>query len=68
VKATTQGVELGGAGRPDVARFNSGAAGMGWDRELIGGAHASARGGREDAEDGRRKSKRKTYSQKYANG
>jgi hypothetical protein len=46
VKATTQGVELGGAGRPDVARFNSGAAGMGWDRELIGGAHAQLIKGR----------------------
>jgi hypothetical protein len=31
-----------------------GSAGMGWERELTGGAHASARAEREDIEDGRR--------------
>jgi hypothetical protein len=42
--------------------------GKGWERELIGGAHASTRGEREDAEDGRRESKKKTYSVEYAKG
>jgi hypothetical protein len=35
-------------------------------RELIGGAHMSARGEREGGEEGRRDSKRKTHSTKYA--
>jgi hypothetical protein len=41
---------------------------MGWLRELTGGAHASARGEREDTEDGRHESKKKTYSAEYAKG
>jgi hypothetical protein len=40
----------------------------GWERELTGGAHASARGEREDAKAGRRESKREMYSQKYDKG
>jgi hypothetical protein len=34
----------------------------GWERERTSGTHASARGEREDIEDGRRESKRKTHS------
>jgi hypothetical protein len=41
---------------------------MGWERELTGGAHASMRAEREDAEDGRRESKKKIYSAEYAKG
>jgi hypothetical protein len=37
-------------------------------RDLTGKAHLSARGEREDTEDGRHESKRKTHSQKYAKG
>jgi hypothetical protein len=36
--------------------------------ELTGRAHASAMGEREDADDGRHESKRKTYSEKYVMG
>jgi hypothetical protein len=46
----------------------SGSASVGWERELTGGAHASARGEREDVEDGRRESKKKTYYVEYAKG
>jgi hypothetical protein len=49
-------VELDGAGRPNVAGFGIS---VGWERELTGGAHASARGEREDIEDGRQESKKK---------
>jgi hypothetical protein len=41
---------------------------VGWERELICGAHALARGEREGAEDRRRKSKKKMYSMRYAKG
>jgi hypothetical protein len=41
---------------------------MRWERELIGRAHASARGEREGVDDGRRESKKKLYSMKYAKG
>jgi hypothetical protein len=41
---------------------------MGWERELAGGAHASARGEREDAEVGRHESKKKTYFAECAKG
>jgi hypothetical protein len=58
VKAATRGAELGSAGRLDA----------GWERELTGGAHASARGEREGTKDERRESKKKTYSVKYAKG
>jgi hypothetical protein len=43
-----------------------GSASAWWERELTGGAHASARGEREDAEDGRRESKKKMYFAVYA--
>jgi hypothetical protein len=39
-----------------------------WERELIGRAHVSVRGEREDAEDGRHKSNQKMYSAEYAKG
>jgi hypothetical protein len=42
--------------------------GAGWERELTGRAHVSARGEREDAEEGRCESKKKTYSTEYAKG
>jgi hypothetical protein len=45
-----------------------GSAGAGWKKELTSGAHASARGGREGAENGRRESKKKTSFAKYAKG
>jgi hypothetical protein len=45
-----------------------GSADAGWERELTGGAHGSVRGEREDVEDGRRESKKKTYSVEYAKG
>jgi hypothetical protein len=45
-----------------------GSAGTGWERELTDGGHVSARGEREDVEDGMRESKRKMYSQKYVKG
>jgi hypothetical protein len=37
-------------------------------KDLTSGVHASARGEREGADDGRRESKKKTYFCKYANG
>jgi hypothetical protein len=45
-----------------------GLASMGWERYLIGGAHALARGEREDTEDGRHESKKKMYCAEYAKG
>jgi hypothetical protein len=45
-----------------------GSADAGWERELTGGADASARGEREGAEDRRRESKKKMYSAKYTKG
>jgi hypothetical protein len=45
-----------------------GSANVGSERELTGGAHASVRGESEDIEDGRRESKKKTYSVEYAKG
>jgi hypothetical protein len=45
-----------------------GSTSAGWERELTGGAHASVRGEREDAEDGRHESKKKRYSTEYAKG
>jgi hypothetical protein len=45
-----------------------GSAGVGCERELTSGAHVSARGEREDVEDGRHKSKKKTYFAEYAKG
>jgi hypothetical protein len=59
--------------RGDQARWDSAAArpgsiGVGWERELTGEAHASARGEREDAKDGRCESKKKTYPTEYAKG
>jgi hypothetical protein len=64
-------MELGGAGgqtRRDSVTARPGLAGVGWERELIGGAHVSAREEREDVEDGRRESKKKTYSVEYTKG
>jgi hypothetical protein len=45
-----------------------GMAGAGWRKELTSGAHASVRGEREGAENGRRESKKKTSSAKYDKG
>jgi hypothetical protein len=64
-------VELGGAGRPDVVGFGVSTAGStdtGWERELTCGTHASARGEREDTEDGRHESKKNMYSVEYTKG
>jgi hypothetical protein len=61
-------VTQGGRTRWDSAAVEPGSAGMGWERELTGGTHALVRGEREGAEDGRRESKKKTYSVKYAKG
>jgi hypothetical protein len=41
---------------------------VGCERELTSGAHVSVRGEREDVEDGRHKSKKKTYFAEYAKG
>jgi hypothetical protein len=71
VKAATRGVELGGAGRPDAVGFSGSAVGVGQcgvGERADRGAHASARGEREDVEDGRRESKKKTYYVEYAKG
>jgi hypothetical protein len=61
-------VTQGGRTRWDSAAARPGLAGMGWERELAGGAHASARGEREDAEVGRHESKKKTYFAECAKG
>jgi hypothetical protein len=61
----------GGAERPDAAGLRvaqSGLAGAGWRKGLTSGAHASAMGEREGAKNGRRESKKKTSSAKYAKG
>jgi hypothetical protein len=58
----------GGRTWRDSAAAQPGSAGVGWERELTGGAHASVRGEREGTEGGRRESKKKTYSVKYAKG
>jgi hypothetical protein len=54
--------------RRDSAVAQLGSIGTGWRKELISGADASARGEREGAENGRRESKKKTSSAKYAKG
>jgi hypothetical protein len=65
VKARRQPLEAwswaarGGRMWRDSAVAQLGSADAGWERELTGGAHASARGEREGAEDGRRESKKK---------
>jgi hypothetical protein len=48
--------------RWDSAAVWPGSAGVGWERELTVGAHASARGEREHTEDERHESKKKMYS------
>jgi hypothetical protein len=58
----------GGRAWRDSAAARLGSTGMGWERELTGGAHVSARGEREGIEDGRHESKKKTYSAEYAKG
>jgi hypothetical protein len=58
----------GGQTRRDLAAARPGLTDVGWERELTGGAHASARGERENAKDGRRELKMKTYSAEYAKG
>jgi hypothetical protein len=57
-----------GRTRLDLAVAQSGSAGAGWRKELTSGAHASARGEREGAENGRCESKKKTSFAKYAKG
>jgi hypothetical protein len=52
----------------DSVVAQSGSAGAGWRKELTSGAHASARGEREGVENGKRESKKKTSSAKYAKG
>jgi hypothetical protein len=58
----------GGRGWQDLAAVQLGSSNVGWERELIGGAHASVRGERLGVEDGRRESKKKMYSVKYTKG
>jgi hypothetical protein len=52
----------------DSAVAQLGSAGAGWRKELTSGAHALARGETEGAENGRRESKKKMSSAKYAKG
>jgi hypothetical protein len=69
--AATRSVELGGAGRPDAAGFSGSMAGVGWrgvGERTNRRAHVSMRGERKGTEDGRRESKKKMYSAKYARG
>jgi hypothetical protein len=61
-------VRSGGAERSDSAGLGDGAIGVGWCRVEERGAHALARGEREGTENGRRESKKKTSSAKYAKG
>jgi hypothetical protein len=74
VKARRQPLEArswvarGGRTRWDLMATQPGSADAGWERELTGGADASARGEREGAEDRRRESKKKMYSAKYTKG
>jgi hypothetical protein len=58
----------GGRTRWDLAAGRPRSVGTGWEREITCGAHASVRGEREDTDDGRRESKKKTYSMEYAKG
>jgi hypothetical protein len=58
----------GGQTRRDSAALHPGSVGAEWERELTGRAHASARGEREDTEDGWCESKKKMYSMEYAKG
>jgi hypothetical protein len=58
----------GGQARWDSVAARPGSTDAGWERELIGGAHASVRGEREDAKDGRREPRKKMYSMEYAKG
>jgi hypothetical protein len=58
----------GGRVQWDSAAVRPGLADAGWERELTPEAHASVRGEREDAEDGRHESKKKMYSPEYAKG
>jgi hypothetical protein len=57
-----------GQTRRDSAVAQPGSAGAGWKKELTSGAHASACGEREGAENGRHESKKKMSSTKYAKG
>jgi hypothetical protein len=52
----------------DLVVAQSGSAGVGWRKELTSGAHVSVKGEREGAENGRRESKKKMSSAKYAKG
>jgi hypothetical protein len=61
-------VRSSSAKRPGAAVAQPGSAGAGWKKELTSGAHASARGEREGAKNGRHESKKKTSSAKYAKG
>jgi hypothetical protein len=61
-------VTQGGRTWQDLAAVRPRSADVGWERELTNGAHASARGEREDAEDGWRESKKKMYYAEYAKG
>jgi hypothetical protein len=57
----------GGAESGGVKDFRPGSAGAVEKKDLTSGVHASARGEREGANDGRREIKKKTYFCKYAN-
>jgi hypothetical protein len=52
----------------DSAVAQPGSAGAVWKKVLTSGAHVSARGEREGAENGRHESKKKTSSAKYVKG
>jgi hypothetical protein len=57
-----------GRTRRDSAVGQPGSARAGWKKELTSGAHVSVRGEGEGAKNGRRESKKKTSSAKYAKG
>jgi hypothetical protein len=57
-----------GRTRRDSVVAQLGSAGAEWKKELTSGAHAPMRGEREGAENGRRESKKKMSSAKYAKG
>jgi hypothetical protein len=57
-----------GQTRWDLAAAQPGSAGAGWERQLTGRVHASARGEREGTEDRKHESKKKMYDAKYAKG
>jgi hypothetical protein len=65
-------MELGGVGRPDTMGFSGSTVGDGQrkmgERAEWWGPCVSMGREREDTKDGRHKSKRKTYFQKYAKG